>query len=178
MAVTLLDRKSSRELQACCQIKVAHFLAEMDRTDDLRAAIREARSVLPGKASPLFEVELQWLDARKLETETKHLEAGRAYDAAAALIQDSGLFRGMASILEKSGQCWESAQQDAAAADRYYRAGRSFILAGRADAGQQILSRAEPLARKANLVDLVKQIETLRKPDASSDPAGLLPPPG
>jgi hypothetical protein len=178
LAVTLLDRRSSRELQACCQIKVAHFLAELDRTDDLRAAIREARSILPGKASPLFEVELRWLEARKLETETKPLDAGRTYDAAAALMQDSGLFRGMASILDKSGQCWESAQQDAAAADRYYRAGRSFILAGRADTGQQLLSRAEPLARKANLADLLKQIESLRKPDATSEPGGALPPPG
>lgn len=183
MAVALLDKKCSPELKTYCQIRVAHFMSDLDRTEDLKAAIREGRSILPSKASPLFEVELQWLDARKLETEGKAIDAGRGYDSAAALLQDSGLYRGMAGVLERSGQCWESVQQDAVAADRYYRAGRSFILAGRPESGQQLLNRAEPLARKTNLSDLVKQIEALRtqntaepKPPTPAEPNPVKPP--
>jgi phospholipid/cholesterol/gamma-HCH transport system substrate-binding protein len=160
-AVGLLDKTCSPELGATCHIRVGDLCVESGRTADAGAAIREARALLPKKASPLFESELRRLSGLVRLQEGRLSSAAEDFDAEAAIYSDNGMGRALAAALERAGDAYEADRQYLPSADRYYRAARGLAASENKSAAARVLAKAAPAARKADARDLVALVAGL-----------------
>jgi hypothetical protein len=123
-------RKATRAERAAWLIQEGRARLAANRLDqahDLhRRAAREARKsdleYLAGDAAGL-EAELALAEARSAD-------AAASFDRAAAHFREAALYAAMCRALGRAGALYESAQQQDAAFDRYYRACRSRTVAG------------------------------------------------
>ncbi len=134
------------------------------RRGDFETAEKELHAIsrkAMARKNALLQAEWEDAQAAWAQATGRLEEAARRRDAQAACYRMAGRFDAMADALEQAATAFEKAGLVDEAALRYFRAARSQAGAGQPQAAQDLLSRAERLAAKANLVTLQSSIAAL-----------------
>jgi tetratricopeptide (TPR) repeat protein len=159
-AAVSVDAKVMLVLLACDEgnaLQARNNLAELDRTLTGRSDI---------KAGTLADVECARGRVARLNGDAQ--AAAEHFDTEALLLKEADRYSQVAAALMDAGQSYEARGQDAAAADRFYRAARSEAAAGTLDTS--LLDRASSAAERAGDAALERLIQKL-KPAPASAPA-------
>ncbi len=127
----LLEREPRAMVRAEALVLLGEVAVAEHDAAAARAAFEEASSVELDPASDLLTfAHVHRLAGRVALLEDDFGSAARSFDEEARWAREGRAYRAMADALVRSGNAHRDAGASASAAERYYRAGRSFLAAG------------------------------------------------
>lgn len=121
--------------------------AEAGQVDEAKKAMQEARKLL--RDDPALRAGVAALGGQIALAENRPGEAGLQFDKEAAFLQRATRWADMADALRRSGAAYQQAAQDGAAAQRFYRAARSWYGQGQLVPALQAMELAVDAAGRA-----------------------------
>jgi hypothetical protein len=148
----------------------ALMATEVGTLDVARENLALAQSIQARSRDRRLSARLMQAEGALLLAEESPLLAAVAFDREAQIYRDAEAYKDMAVALARAGDAYELADDDAMAADRYFRAARSFHaqqLPAQAlrqiEAALQVMERTGPSALAERVALLVEEIETSLK---------------
>jgi tetratricopeptide (TPR) repeat protein len=128
----LTDKGSKATAAHRVQVRVlrGEMAMELGQADLARTELTKAEADLRSAgdtAGPAVRAGVTGLSARISQSAGDNAKAAGLFDQQADLLRQAGVYRDMAKALARAGAAWRDAGRRDEAADRYYRAGRSFL---------------------------------------------------
>lgn len=160
---SLASLKNQKQRRYFLELYLLKAQVATERRDAL-----EARTLLDVALTYYRESQPRPLRARVSEVKGQVLlleerpgDAGQEFDFEANLLRSSGRYPGMAMALVRAGGAYEKGGLLQAAADRYYRAGRSMLAQGNAEGAIKIAEKAGAAATDAGDEKLANKARAL-----------------
>ena len=147
---------------------------DLNQRDLAQSELARAQKLLGGgdnRENPALRAAVQGLGARVSQTGGDPAKAAAGFDRQAEGLRQAYLYRDMARALSRAGGAYRDAGRSDLAADRLYRAARSFHAQDDAAEARRLIDAALSLAQQTNDTELIDRIRVLRK-----DLVGPLPP--
>ena len=165
----MIDRSTDPAIAVQSKVITADLKILNGDIQATRAEMKKIEALTKKVESPVVQSMTEGLAARLYLAEDNPEAAAGRFDREAGLLKGAGLFEPMAQSFESSGKSYEQAKNYTAAADRYFRAGRSLYASGRQTGSKNDLKRAVDLAKQAGdraMEDRIKefQAETEKSP--------------
>ena len=137
-----LGRSASNDTRLECRLMLASLNCEIGRIDESKSELKAMSSLIRKTESERLKALAARVTGQALLAEGRFAEAGAQFDSEAAWLQEADCFYEMAGALETAGRVYEQGGNAAAAADRYFRAGRSWQSGGYGEAARRALAEA------------------------------------
>lgn len=146
-AVALLDRNSPAEIRMESRILLAEVYCDLGRADDAEFQMKEIKSLLKGTESSEIKAYAARANGRILSLRKEFLSAAAEFDKGADLMKRTQSYVAMAFMLEDGGRAYGEGGSQNLAADRFFRAGRTFCSAGQTNRAWKVLAEARTSAK-------------------------------
>lgn len=164
-AVKILESLSSKSRKQDDYLKMQYHLlgadlfSRMNQLEKAKDELGEIKSKIKKTEHTMLKAVDAWISGRIFMMEKNPAGAAGEYDRASGELKSAASYERMAESLRNAGMAYGQAGDQAAAADRCYRAGRGYFYVGQKDAAKDTLSKAEGFASKAEDGDLLLQIK-------------------
>lgn len=149
-AETMMNRSTDRAIELQSRVVTAELMKDDGDIAGARSASKKILSLADKLDSPVVKSMAAGFMAGLLIAEDKPAEAAARYDMEADLLKTAGLYEKMAQSLAQSGKAYALAGDHSAAADRYFRSGRSLFSSGITVQADENLKKAADMAKMAN----------------------------
>jgi len=168
-----LDKSVGKDLTIESRLMLASLYGEAGRLADAKSELKSVSSLLKKTESPRLKAMGARIAGEVLEADGNSVGAAVQFDEAADLLQEADSYYEMAAVLERAGKAYERVNNQAAAADRYFRAGRSWLAAGHGEAAQRALTESRGPAQQCKSEYILAQLNRL----TNEPPAAVAAPP-
>ncbi|MBA4387825.1 MAG: hypothetical protein C0404_07580 [Verrucomicrobia bacterium] len=160
-AVGLLDKSASKELELEARVLVAEILCDMGKAAEATAQMKEVRSPLRKTESASIKASVSRVDGKILMLQDDPVHAAGNFDQASELLRTVPAYSAMAGTLEDAGKAYAQVGNSVAAADRYFRSGRTLYMIGHTNAGERAFALARAAATDSGNASYVKDMTFL-----------------
>jgi hypothetical protein len=167
-AVQEVLARSPRDSQTATRAWYIRGAVAADRGDG--QSLAQAVAAIPASAHPDQEADRLELAGRAALLSGEADTAMTSFEQAADQRRLALDYRGMTRALSFCGEAALSLGRRTDASVYFLRAGRSAMLQGDAQTGRTLLWRADQLARQSGAIDVVAEIERVRKAAAATPP--------
>lgn len=150
-------------VRAQLKLLQARVALERGRLAEGEALLAEARALLDQSFPPSVRAEAAGVAGLALMQGRQPGEAGQEFDRETSLLRQSGLYREMAQARVRAGEAYREAGLMALAADRYFRAARSFFAQDLEKSARGAVAQAAAAAAEARDEALAARIQRLRE---------------
>jgi tetratricopeptide (TPR) repeat protein len=169
-AVNMVNRSTDTDAALQCRSVLADLYREDGKLAEARNELKRIVSLARKSEKPIIKSVAAGLEGRILLSEGKPSEAAPKFDSEAELLRSAGLYRSMADALISAAEAYGKASSHPAAADRYFRAGRSVGSGGDPATAGALLKKALESAKLASDDVLCARIEEFEKELAAKTP--------
>lgn len=138
---------------------LADLLCELKEFDASREILKKITLKTVKALNPSCQADFWRVKALTAEHAGNLKNAGKHFDQAAIAYSQAGMYLEMANCLENAGKACLQDGADSIAANRFYRAARSFRHQGALAKAKTLLSAAGTLTSDQDLLSLIKQLE-------------------
>jgi len=159
----MLSRSTEYGVALQCHVVMVDLLRENGNIAEARKAMKKVDSLKDRVESSVIKSVAAGGGARLCLAEDKPADAAGKFDCESDFLRDAGLYGKMAESLELAGKSYGLAKNYPLAADRYFRAGRSFFSAGDTEVAQKDMKQASEMAQFAGDIVLDERIKEFLK---------------
>lgn len=170
----LLEMDTSREVQCQGWLLLGQIEADQQRADETAKALSRARSFLSD--DPVLRAGVAMLAGRYALLRGNAADAALEFDKEVEFMRQAGRYADMARALERAGAAYAAQSNTTAAANRFYRAARSWLGQGDAvhalRAVEQALAQAPENADPAWAPEIAALVDEIRRTPRAGAPDG------
>lgn len=162
-ALAKCDKSTAPELRIECAATAANVYCDAGRGDEAESELAKVEPLVRKTESAYHKAIFAGARGRILLIKGKPRDAAAEFDSEAALLREVPSYYEMAASLESAGAAFQAAGKPETAADRYFRAGRSWYYGGHTTLATNALARAAATAEAAPNRELAGRIESLQQ---------------
>ncbi|MBN2301355.1 MAG: hypothetical protein JXN60_02435 [Lentisphaerae bacterium] len=157
-ALEMLSRSKDADLKAEAHLTLSNIYCDDNQLDKAKTHYSQSGKQLNKTESWSLKAHGARVMARIFSMEDDYAKAARQYDLEAEYLRCAKQFGGMNDALVDAADCYIQNNELGAAAERYFKAGRSLFASGLNDKAMSVMGKALSAARRSNNEDLLAQI--------------------